>query len=184
VVEDDILEFDLDSTPIKPIIISKFSERFIHGSIYKARPDINGVCHNHAHSLIPYGVTETAMKPILHVASVIGKEVPIWEIREEFGNTNMLVTDNDRGRSLARALGGGRAILMRGHGATVAAHSLKATVYVAVYLMVNAALLREAREMGKVNYLNDEEIAHLDQMNFSEPPLERAWEYWARRAGC
>jgi HCOMODA/2-hydroxy-3-carboxy-muconic semialdehyde decarboxylase len=183
VVEDDILEFDLDSTPIKPITISKFSERFIHGQIYKARPDINGVCHNHAHSLIPYGVTETVMKPILHVASVIGAEVPIWEIREEFGNTNMLVTDNERGRSLARALGGGRTILMRGHGATVAAHSLKATVYVAVYLMVNAALLREAREMGKVNFLNPEEIALLDEMNFSEPPLERAWEYWARRAG-
>ena len=127
VEEADIMEFELDGTPVdrqnRPIYI----ERPIHGGIYKARPDINGVCHNHAHSLIPYGVTETVMKPILHVASVIGAEVPIWEIREEFGNTNLLVTDNDRGRSLARALGGGRAILMRGHGATVAAQPIRST---------------------------------------------------------
>lgn len=183
VVAEDIWEFDLDSTPIEPKTLSIYSERFIHGSIYKSRPDVNAVCHNHAPELIPYGVTGTSLRPILHVASVIGAEVPIWEVREEFGDTNLLVTDNARGQSLARALGSGRAVLMRGHGATVAAHGLKAVVYVAVYLMVNAKLLKEAREMGTVRYLNAGELALLDTMNFAEPPLERTWEYWCRRAG-
>ena len=184
VVEDDIWEFHLDSTPVEPKTLSIYSERYIHGGLYMARPDVNAVCHNHAYQLIPYGITETVMRPVLHVASVIGSEVPIWEIREEFGDTNLLVTDNDRGRSLARAFGRGRAVLMRGHGATVGAHSLKACVYVAIYLMVNAELVREAKKLGgEITYLNQGEIKLLDTMNFAEPPMERTWEYWARRAG-
>jgi len=184
VIEDDIWEFHLDSTPVEPKTLSIYSERYIHGGIYMARPDVNAVCHNHAYQLIPYGITETAMRPVLHVASVIGAEVPIWEIREEFGNTNLLVTDNERGKSLARAFGQGRAVLMRGHGASVGAHSLKACVYVSIYLMVNAELVREAKKLGgEIKYLNPGEIKLLDTMNFSEPPLERAWEYWCRRAG-
>ena len=179
----DLMEFDLDSNPVDADARTMYSERPIHGCIYKARPDVKSVCHNHAHSLIPFGVTGGAIKPIWHVAGSIGAEVPIWDIREEFGETDLLVTNNDLGNSLAKKLGKNRACLMRGHGAVVATHDLKASVFVAIYLMANARLLREAREMGQVTYLSEGEIKLTEQMNFKQRSQNRAWEYWARRAG-
>jgi HCOMODA/2-hydroxy-3-carboxy-muconic semialdehyde decarboxylase len=179
----DILEFDLDSNPINPDGRTMYSERPIHGCIYKTRPEVKAVCHNHAHSLIPFGVTGSEIKPIWHVAGSIGAEVPIWDISEQFGETDLLVTNNDTGGSLAKKLGKNRCALMRGHGAVVAAHTLKATVFTAIYLMANAKLLKEAREMGQVKYLSPGELKLAEQMNFKERSQNRAWEYWARRAG-
>jgi HCOMODA/2-hydroxy-3-carboxy-muconic semialdehyde decarboxylase len=179
----DILEFDLDSNPIDPDGRTMYSERPIHGCIYKARPEVKAVCHNHAHSLIPFGVTGSEIKPIWHVAGSIGAEVPIWDIRDEFGETDLLVTNDDLGGSLAKKLAKNRCALMRGHGAVVASHTLKSTVFVAIYLMANAKLLKEAREMGQVTYLSPGEVKLTEQMNFKERSQNRAWEYWARRAG-
>ena len=179
----DLMEFDLDNGPIEPQGRTMYSERPIHGSTYKARPDVMAVCHNHARSLIPFGVTGTDIKPVFHVAGGIGPEIPVWDIRDEFGDTDLLVTTTALGDSLAMRLGPHRVCLMRGHGAVVAAHDLKATVFVSIYLMVNAALVKEARELGEVTYLSEGEIRLTEQMNFTARSQNRAWEYWARRAG-
>lgn len=179
----DIMEFDLDNNPVDQRGRAMYAERPIHGCIYAARPDVMAVCHNHAHSLVPFGVTGGAIKPIWHMAAGIGSEVPIWDIREQFGDTDLLVTSNDMGRSLADKLGPRRVCLMRGHGGVVAAHDLKATVFIAIYLMVNAALLEEARAMGEVKSLSDGEIRLAAERLFTPLAQDRAWEYWCRRAG-
>ncbi len=179
----DIVEFDLDSNPIGNETRTLYSERPIHGCIYKERPEVMAVCHNHALSLIPYGVTGTAIKPILHVAGCIGHEVPIWDIRRHFGDTDLLVTDNKQGASLAKELADHRVCLMRGHGAVIAAKDLRAAVFISIYLMVNAALLKQAREMGQVTYLSEGEVKLTEQMTMQSKSQNRAWEYWARRAG-
>jgi ribulose-5-phosphate 4-epimerase/fuculose-1-phosphate aldolase len=184
VQEKDILEFDLDSNPIDDQGQTLYSERPIHGCIYRARPDVMAVCHNHAHSLLPFGVTGRPLKPVFHVGAAIGREVPVWEIRDEFGDsTNLLVTDNDRGCSLARALGPGSTCLMRGHGSVVASQDLRSTVYVAITLMQNAAILSEALKMGEVNYLSPGEVRELGPRVLAPRSLDRAWEYWCQRAG-
>lgn len=179
----DVMEFDLDNQPIDERGRTMYSERPIHGSTYRARPDVRAVCHNHARSLIPFGVTGTSLRPVFHIAGSIGAEIPVWDVREEFGDTDLLVTTPALGDSLARKLGRNRVCLMRGHGAVVATHDLKATVFVSIYLMVNAALVKEARELGEVTYLSDGEIRLTEQMNFRARSQNRAWEYWARRAG-
>ena len=179
----DLMEFDLDNRPVDPQGRTMYSERPIHGSIYRARPDVTAVCHNHARSLIPFGITGTPIKPVLHVAGGMGAEVPIWDIRSEFGDTDLLVTTAVIGDSLARTLGPHRVCLMRGHGAVIATHDLKATVFVSIYLMVNAALIREARDLGPITYLSEGEVRLTEQMNFRARSQNRAWEYWARRAG-
>jgi ribulose-5-phosphate 4-epimerase/fuculose-1-phosphate aldolase len=183
VTEADIMEFDLDSNPVDARGRTGYAERPIHGGVYKARPDVMSVCHNHAQSLIPFGVTNTPMKPILHMGAVIGVHVPVWDIRDQFGDTDLLVVTNQQGDSLAKTLGGGRVALMRGHGATVASGSLRGTVFTAIYLMANAAMLHQARQMGEVNYLTPGEIACVEKTLFSPLSQNRAWEYWARRAG-
>jgi HCOMODA/2-hydroxy-3-carboxy-muconic semialdehyde decarboxylase len=179
----DLMEFDLENQPIDQRDRTMYSERPIHGSAYKARPDVMAVCHNHARSLIPFGITGTPIRPVLHVAGSIGSDIPVWDIRDEFGDTDLLVTAVPIGDSLARALGPHRVCLMGGHGAVVAAHDLKATVFTSIYLMVNAALVREALALGPVTYLSAGEVRLTEQMNFRTRSQNRAWEYWARRAG-
>ena len=184
VTEEDILEFDLDSNPIDDGGRTLYSERPIHGCIYRTRADVSAVCHNHAHSLLPFGVTGVSLRPVFHVGAAIGAEVPTWEIRDEFGDaTNMLVTDNERGSSLAKALGGSPTCLMRGHGSVAVARDLRSVVYVAITLMQNAAILTESLKMGAVNYLSSGEVDQLSKRVLESRSLDRAWNYWCQRAG-
>jgi HCOMODA/2-hydroxy-3-carboxy-muconic semialdehyde decarboxylase len=179
----DIMEFDLESNPVDQRGRTMYSERPIHGCIYQTRPDVMAVCHNHAELLLPFAVTDSAIRPVVHFAAAIGSEIPKWEIRDEFGaETNMLVVDNDRGRSLARALGSGRVCLMRGHGSVVCALNVRATVFVSITLMQNARVLRDARVMGEVNYLTPGEVRALDGRVLAPLSLDRAWNYWCKRA--
>ncbi|MBI3706215.1 MAG: class II aldolase/adducin family protein [Proteobacteria bacterium] len=180
---DDLMEFALDNEPIDQRGRAMYAERPIHGSLYAARSDINSVCHNHAHSLIPFGVTGTKLRPIIHMAAMIGAEVPIWDIRDEFGDTNLLVTTREQGNSLARGVGAGRVALMRGHGATVGGRTVRETVFTAIYLQVNAGLLLQARNLGEVKGLSPGEIKLTADALSGALSQDRAWEYWSSRAG-
>jgi ribulose-5-phosphate 4-epimerase/fuculose-1-phosphate aldolase len=184
VTKSDIVEFDLDSNPIDQRGRNLYIERPIHGCIYQARPDVTAVCHNHAHSLIPFSVSKVPVRPIFHFAAGIGREVPVWDISDDFGDaTNLLVVNNDQGRSLASRLGSQSACLMRGHGSVVATTNIKATVLVAISLMQNAAMLSEALKMGEIKYLAEGELDALADVLLQPGTLARAWEYWCRHVG-
>jgi HCOMODA/2-hydroxy-3-carboxy-muconic semialdehyde decarboxylase len=184
VTKDDILEFNLDSSPVDLRGFSPYRERFIHGALFKARPDVMAVCHNHAHELLPLAVTKTAMRPALHSASVIGHYVPVWDIREEFGDTDLLVTSNEMGDSLARLVGQGRAALMRGHGSVIAGRSLRDVVFTTYYLRLNAEVLIKAMSMGKdVTYLSAGEVDKSGELHLQPLSQGRAWEEWCLQAG-
>jgi ribulose-5-phosphate 4-epimerase/fuculose-1-phosphate aldolase len=175
----DLIEFTLDSEPIDQNGRAMYAERPIHGRIYQARPDVMSVCHNHSAATIPFGVTSVPMRPIFHMGSVIGTNVPKWDIAEEFGDTNLLVTTAEQGASLAKTLAGGRVVLMRGHGTAVAGKTLKEVVFTCVYLQKNAELVTTARSFGDVHYLSDGEIARASTL-LSEPLSQnRAWEAWS-----
>lgn len=183
VTAEDIIEFTLDDEALDAKGRALYAERAIHSAIYRARPDVQAICHNHAHDLIPFGVTGTELRPIIHMASVIGERVPIWDIGDHFGDTDLLVTDHAKGDSLARALGGGRVALMRGHGGVVASHTLREAVFTAIYLQLNAHLLLEASHLGEPKYLSPGEIALASKTLLQPLSQDRAWEYWASRAG-
>lgn len=185
VTRDDLIEFTLENAPIDQNGRPMYAERYIHGCLYQARPDVQAVCHNHSHAVIPYGVTGTAIRPIMHMASVIGNEVPIWDIREEFGDTDLLVTSDEMGRSLARCVGPRRTALMRGHGSVVVGASLREAVFIAIYLQLNAELLHRARALGgsDIEYLSAGEVQLASQTLLQPLSQERAWDYWSARAG-
>jgi ribulose-5-phosphate 4-epimerase/fuculose-1-phosphate aldolase len=184
VTKEDILEFNLDSSPVDLRGFSPYKERFIHGALFKARPDVMAVCHNHAHELLPLAVTKTAMRPALHSASVVGHHVPVWDIRDEFGDTDMLVTSNEMGDSLARSVGQGRAALMRGHGSVIAGKSLRDVVFTTYYLRLNAEVLIKAMSMGKdITYLSAGEVDKSGELHSQSLSQGRAWEEWCLQAG-
>jgi ribulose-5-phosphate 4-epimerase/fuculose-1-phosphate aldolase len=184
VTKEDILEFNLDSTPVNLRGLKPYSERFIHGCLYKSRPDVCAICHNHAHELLPLAVTKTVMRPALHSASVIGHEVPVWDIRDHFGDTNMLVTTNAMGDSLAAMVGKGKAALMRGHGSVIAGASIQDAVFTTFYLRLNAEVVIKAMSIGgTITYLSPGEIDQSGELHSQPAAQGRAWEDWCSQAG-
>ena len=182
VTADDIIEYDLDCNPIDLRGRVQYTERPIHGGIYKARPDVHSVVHNHSLELIPFSISRSVkLRPVLHTSSGIGAEIPIWDIRTKFGDTNMLVTTMDQGTDLARSLGPNRVVLMRGHGCAVSGTSIYDAVHTSFYLKINAGLQSEALKFGEVTYLSPGEIQQMSKLQHS--PTSRAWEYWKRRCG-
>lgn len=158
-----------------------YLERFIHSEIYRARPDIVAVVHNHSPALIPFGITGTTLRPVFHMSGFLGSATPIFEIRESGGPaTDMLIRDRKLGAALAGALGGAPFALMRGHGSVTVGATLKQVVYRAIYAEVNARLQSEATRLGAINFLNDAEAANAARTNDSV--IDRPWELWKARA--
>lgn len=180
---EDVMAFTLDGEPAGPETGRPYLERHIHGAIFEARPDVQAVVHNHAYEVIPFSITGTEMRPATHVAAVIGERVPVWDIRDRFGDTDLLVRNMDHGRDLAAALGARTAILMRGHGATVAGESLEEAVTAAIYLMINARIVQNAAALGELDYLTPGEIERCRATQLGDVTLGRVWEYLVARAG-
>jgi ribulose-5-phosphate 4-epimerase/fuculose-1-phosphate aldolase len=180
----DLIEFALDGTPIEIIGADRkpYAERFIHGGIYEARPEVRAVVHHHSPSVILFGITGTRLSPVMHMCASMGTDVPVWDSRTNFGDTNLLVTNLAMARDLARALGDRPVALMRGHGAVVAGGSLREVVFNSVYLELNADLQMKASSLGAITFLSVGEVAAVLKTRGSFT-YERAWEYWCRRAG-
>jgi len=183
VSEKDIMEFGLDGEPIGPDDRSPYVERFIHAGIYQARADIHAVVHSHAEDVLPFTITRAPLRPVLQTATVCGKDVPLWDIHDEFGDTNLLVGTLAQGHSLARRLGENRMVLMRGHGFAAGAGSLFFAVSMSIYLPLNARVLMNASKLGDVTYVSAGEIAKSPYDDgFYPRQVPRAWEYWQARA--
>jgi len=182
VTEEDILEFDLDSNAIDAQGRAVYQERFIHGEIYKARPDVMAIVHNHSPSVVPFACTGCEMKPIFHMSAFIGLGVPNWDIRDAQQGTDMLVKTPSLGAHLARRLGPHPAVLMRGHGSTVVGENLQRAVGRTIYLEMNARMQFQsivlAGERGHIVFMDDAEV----QANVSWQNYERSWNLWKTRA--
>jgi ribulose-5-phosphate 4-epimerase/fuculose-1-phosphate aldolase len=178
VVPEDILEFTLDSQPVKHTELRLYGERVIHGGIYQARPDVNAVCHHHAPSILPFCISGTELKPVYHLGATLGEKVPFWDARDEFGDTTLIVAKPEEGASLARALGPNWIVLMRRHGATVAGATLEELTFRTIYTARNAALQIQAHSLGYVSPLNAAETRLAGEYNLRPSPVARAWEYW------
>jgi ribulose-5-phosphate 4-epimerase/fuculose-1-phosphate aldolase len=178
----DITEFTLDGKVVGVEPGKPYSERFIHGAILEARPEVMAVVHNHSPNVVPFTVVKTqCFCAIMHMAAPVGRDVPNWDIRDKFGeNTNLLVTNMDMGRDLAKTLAARTVALMRGHGCVVVGKSLREVVFTSIYTEINAQMLGKALALGDVTFLSEGEIAAgtKGRAGFT---LERGWENWCRR---
>ena len=180
----DILEFDLDGHPLDAGGKAVYLERFIHGEIYRVRPDVVAIVHSHSHAVIPFGVVRShKLRAIFHMSGFVGTETPIFEIRECVGDgSDLLVRNRELGAALAKSLGPKAVVLMRGHGVTVTGPTLQEAVYRGVYVDVNARLQLEAIGLGAVNYLTEQEGRAAAAANASQ--IGRAWELWKMKVEC
>jgi len=178
----DLIEYDLDSRPIREPGATQYSERVIHGEIYKARPDVMSVCHHHAPAFMPLIATGTDYVPVFHLGAVGSIRPPYWDQQDEFGDTNMLVIKPEEGASLARALGAAPMVLMRRHGVTAVGVSVKDCVFRCIYSTRNAEYQSQALAIGTaIASLSRGEAELAAKINTSTTGLTRAWEYWWMR---
>jgi ribulose-5-phosphate 4-epimerase/fuculose-1-phosphate aldolase len=181
VTADDILEYDLDSIAVDPRGRTSYLERFIHGAIYQARPDVRAVVHSHSPAVLPFADTKVALRPMNHIAGFLGGGVPVFEIRDTAGPaTDMLIRNEVLGHALAATLGPHSVALMRGHGSVAAAQSVRHVVFRAVYTEVNARVQAEAMKLGTPEFLNDQEAAAA--MHTNDALVDRPWALWQQRA--
>ena len=178
----DIMEFDLDGAPVNPDARKVYLERFIHGEIYRLRPDVMAIVHSHSASVVPFGVVPSVpLRAVFHMAGFIGTTTPIFEIREHAGlASDLLIRNRELGVALAQALGPAPLILMRGHGSTVVGPTLKLAVYRAVFAEINARLQADALRLGPVTYLTEGEGRATATTNAGQ--IDRAWDLWAAEA--
>ena len=182
VTAEDIVEYDLESVALSHPDVHLYSERYIHSEIYKVRPDVHAIVHSHSPTVVPFGVTKASFRPILHNAAFLGDFVPVFDIREKFGPTDMLVNRKERGTELARVLGQHTTALMRGHGDVVVGSNIQNVVWRAYYTEINARMLAQAIALGggPVMYLSAEEAALTD---VSMQRVEaRPWKLWKQKA--
>jgi len=182
VTPDDLIEYNLDSRPLRDPGVTQYSERVIHGEIYKARPDVMSVCHHHCPAFMPLLATGTDYVPIFHLGAVGGIKPPFWDQHDEFGDTNMLVVKPEEGVSLARALGQHWMVLMRRHGVTVAGTGIRDCVFRCVFSARNAEYQGNALAIGStIESLSPGETRLAGQITTMTTGLTRSWEYWSMR---
>ncbi len=182
VTPDDLLEYDLNSQAVRDPGVGQYSERVIHGEIYKARPDVMAVCHHHCPSFMPLLITGADYVPVFHMGAGAGIKPPYWDQHDEFGDTNMLVVKPEEGASLARALGQHWLVLMRRHGVTVAGTSVRECVFRSIFSANNAEFQVRAMMIGGgIASLTPGETQLASQLVTKTTGLTRSWEYWAMR---
>jgi ribulose-5-phosphate 4-epimerase/fuculose-1-phosphate aldolase len=182
VAPEDFIEYDLESQPLHDPGIGQYSERVIHGEIYKARPEVMSVCHHHCPAFMPLLATGTDYLPVFHLGAVGGIRPPYWDQHDEFGDTNMLVVTPAEGASLARTLGKNWMVLMRRHGVTVAGTSVKDCVFRSVFSARNAAYQVQSMAIGDhITSLSTGEAEKAAAITGKTTGLMRSWEYWSVR---
>jgi ribulose-5-phosphate 4-epimerase/fuculose-1-phosphate aldolase len=175
----DLMELDADSEPLAGDKRKGFLERYIHGEIYRARPEVMAVVHSHSPSVIPFGVTRTRLRPIYHMGSFLWSGAPVFDIRKERQDNDLLIRDRPLGKALATTLSSHTCVLMRGHGMTVIGDSVPEAVFRAIYTEMNARLQLQAEQLeGPIEFLSDEEGRRSSVSN--RGTIERPWELWKK----
>jgi ribulose-5-phosphate 4-epimerase/fuculose-1-phosphate aldolase len=176
----DIMEIDLDGEPCGGDGRPMFLERYLHGEIYRARPDVKAVVHSHSPAVVPFSLVETPMRAMYHNAAFLAEGVPVFDIRDKFGATDMVISDRERGAALAEALADKSVALLRAHGLVVVGPTIQAVVARSIYTETSARMQLQATMLGgPIAALDPEEGRLADAVNLKT--VGRTWELWRRR---
>ncbi len=172
----DLHEFDLDGNLVGGSDIQGYGERVIHAAVYAARPDVNCVCHGHPIDLIPFCNVGQPPKPVTHVGGMLGSVIPVWDNRDDFGDTQIIVVKMEEAQSMARALGPNRIMLLRRHGAVVVGNNVRETVFRSIVLRDNARIHMDILRLGEPSILHPKEMEISNTLHESQKILERVWD--------
>ena len=181
----DIMEFSLDCAPCPSTSLGAgdrkpFIERYLHGGVYKQRADVMAIAHGHSAAVIPFGLVPTPMRATYHNAAFLAAGVPVFDIRDRFGATDIVINSPEKGAALAAALGDKAVLLLRAHGFVAVAPTLQSAVFRAIFTEVSARVQLHAAALGgPIAALDEEEGRKADAINLAT--VGRSWELWKSR---
>ncbi len=177
---DDLMEFDLDCNAIDARERNGFIERYLHGEIYRARPDVMAVAHSHSPSVIAFSISNRPMRAMYHNAAFLAAGVPVFDIREKFGATDIVISTAAKGAALAEVLADKHVALLRAHGMVAVGPSLAVAVFRAIFTVASAHIQHQALALGgPLSPLDAEEGRLADVVNVQT--VGRAWDLWKKR---
>jgi ribulose-5-phosphate 4-epimerase/fuculose-1-phosphate aldolase len=180
ITADDIMEFDIDSNAIDARGRNGFIERYLHGEIFRARPDVMAIAHSHSPSTIAFGLSNVPMRAMYHNAAFLAAGVPVFDIREKFGATDIVISTAEKGAALAKVLADKPVALLRAHGMVATGPSLPVAVFRAIFTVTSANIQHQALALGgPVAALDAEEGRLADVVNVQT--VGRAWDLWKKR---
>jgi ribulose-5-phosphate 4-epimerase/fuculose-1-phosphate aldolase len=180
ITADDIMEFDLDGNAIEARGRSGFIERYLHAEIYRARSDVMAVVHSHSPSVIAFGLTDTPMRATYHNAAFLAAGVPVFDIREKFGVTDIVISSAAKGAALAETLADKAVVLLRAHGMVAVGPGLPVAVFRAIFTVTSAAIQHQALALGgSIAALDEDEGRMADIVNVQT--VGRSWDLWKKR---
>jgi HCOMODA/2-hydroxy-3-carboxy-muconic semialdehyde decarboxylase len=177
---DDIMEFDLDCNACEDKGRNGFLERYLHGEIYKQRPDVMAVAHSHSPAVIAFGLTSTPMRAMYHNAAFLAGGVPVFDIRERFGATDIVISTAAKGAALAATLADKPVALLRAHGMVTVGPTLPVAIFRAIFTVTSASIQHQATALGgPIAALDAEEGRIADVVNVQT--VGRSWDLWKKR---
>lgn len=180
VTADDIMQFDLDCNAIDAQGRRGFIERYLHGGIYRARADVMAIAHSHSAPVIAFGLTDKPMRAMYHNAAFLAAGVPVFDIREKFGTTDIVIDNAAKGAALAQTLGDKSVVLLRAHGMVAVGPGLPVAVFRAIFTVISATIQHQAQALGgEIAALDEEEGRIADIVNVET--VGRSWDLWKRR---
>ena len=176
----DILELTVDGESCDALGRQPFIERYLHAGIYRRRPDVMAIAHGHSPAVIPFGLVATPMRATYHNAAFLASGVPVFDIRQRFGVTDIVISSAARGLALADALGDKSVLLLRAHGFVAVAPNVQAAVFRAIFTEISARVQLQAAMLGgEMAALDEDEGRQADAVNLAT--VGRSWELWKQR---
>ena len=180
VTADDIIELSVNGESLDPRGRAPFIERFLHSSVYARRPDVMAIAHGHSPAVVPFGLTGTPLRAMYHNAAFLAAGVPVFDIRDRFGATDIVISSPERGAAMAEALGDKAVLLLRAHGFLAVGPTLPAAVFRAIFTEINARVQLQASTLGgPIAALDEEEGRLADAVNLAT--VGRSWDLWMKR---
>jgi len=180
--QDNIITVDIEGEKIAGQW-PRHNEVYIHSEVLRARPDVNCVIHTHPEHVVAFSSLGKPLAAISNDGTMFSSGVPV------FAETTDLITDQPRGKAVARTLGPGGILILRNHGLVAAGRTIEEAVFLAVKLekACRIQLLAESAGGPKL-FVKEEELAAKRARTNRGDSQGNAFSYmvrrWQLRCGC
>jgi ribulose-5-phosphate 4-epimerase/fuculose-1-phosphate aldolase len=150
------------------------TEFWIHARIYKARPDVQAICHVHPPSCVVLSSLGETIRPLHASGAIFRNDVQVYD-------RITLIRTRELGDAVASTLGDHGAMLLRGHGVNVADKDVRRVCVMTLWMEEAANYQLRAMAAGKPRYFTAEELETIYPQVSGEEVSNRVWEYFSSR---
>lgn len=169
----DLCESDFEANPLDPR--RKLNPTLkLHGVVYRARPDVQCICHHHGDNSVAMGAVHGVLKPFDRSAARWYRNI---DLIEDYDNVHRIA---DQGRAIVKRLGNKKALILKFHGILVTGASVRDTVVSTIDLEQSLGVQLRAMAAGRVSVMPRGEIEDAKKLFLSDLYIHGTWAYYLR----